>query len=396
MALTVIWTQDIYGNVNAPEVEHLLDDVSHATVFLDWPWLSSCFDHCPPGKSPWLLLLRDEHQRLRACLPFQLSRERQAGVAYRLLRWLQFPFADRVVPAIAGDDAAIRRTVIEALERAPFAWDVMIWNEMPDQGSLLNDWKAVAAQSRLALHLQKKSTCPVMTLEGRDAAAIEDSLSKSARQRVKRARKRLMQENNVQILHERPDPAQTMARLNEFKAVENQSWKGEEGVGIFSDEASWRLFQTLAVRMAERGQLDLGEIRIDGRLASYRFGMCYRGVFLDYNLAYLPEYHKLGLGRILLDELVTDCARQHYRAMDGSRVGRHSQHLLFERADTFVDHWQLNWYGTSLKGRWVRLMSEVVIRGAKRARDHWQQWQKARAANNAPPAESRVDSDPPG
>lgn len=396
MALTVIWTQDLYGNVNASEVEHLLDEVPDATVFLDWPWLSGCFDHCPADKSVWILLLRDEAQRLRACLPFQLSCERQLGMTYKLLRWLQFPFADRLVPAIAGEDVAIKCAVIRALEHAPFSWDVMIWNEMPDQGNLLIDWKAAARQGRLAMHMQKKSTCPVMTLEGRDAAAMENSLSKSARQRVKRARKRLMQENNVQILHERPAPDQVMSRLTEFKAVENQSWKGEEGVGIFSDDASWQLFQTLSLRMAERGQLDLGEIRIEGRLASYRFGMCYRGVFLDYNLAYLPEYHKLGLGRILLDELVNDCAKQHYRAVDGSRVGRNSQHLLFERADSFIDHWQLNWYGTSAKGRCMQLINEVLIRNAKRARHYWRQWQNARAAHNASPASNGADADQAG
>lgn len=383
MAYTVNWTQDLYGSVTASEVERLLDEVPHATVFLDWPWLSSCFDHCPAGKTAWVLLLRDETQRLRGCLPFQLSCERRLGITYTLLRWLQFPFADRLVPAIADDDPGLRRTVFDALTHAPFSWDVMIWNEMPDQGTGLTDWKAAAEQSRLALHMEKKSTCPVMTLEGRDAAALENSLSKSARQRVKRARKRLMQEKNVEILHERPAPDQVISRLTEFKAVENQSWKGEEGVGIFSDEASWQLFQTLSQRMAERGQLDLGEIRIDGRLASYRFGMCYRGVFLDYNLAYLPEYHKLGLGRILLDELVNDCAKHHYRAMDGSRVGRHSQHLLFERADTFVDHWQLNWYAAGVKGALLRVINEVLIRNAKRARQYWQAWQKARAENKA-------------
>ncbi len=384
MAYSVIWTQDFYSSVTASELQGLLDEIPHATVFLDWPWLSSCFDHLPSGNAAWFLLIRDEHQQLRACLPLALSTAVKMGITYNLLRWLQFPFADRMLPIVAcgTEYPEIRAVVMAALKEPPFSWDVMIWNEMPDQDGLLSDWQASARQAGLALHPEKKSTCPVMTLFGRDATDIEKSLSKSARQRVKRARKRLMQETNVQILHDRPGTEQLQSRLIEFKALENTSWKGEEGVGIFSDDASWQFFQTLSQRLAERGQLDLGEIRIDGRLASYRYGMCYRGVFLDYNLAYLPEYHKLGLGRILLDELVDDCARQHYRAMDGSRVGRNSQHLLFERADSFVDHWQLNWYASSWKGHWMRLVNEVLVKQAKRARQYWRDRQRANATNN--------------
>lgn len=245
---------------------------------------------------------------------------------------------------------------------------------------MLEDWRIAARESRLLMAMEQKSVCPVFTLEGRSAEEVEASLSKSARQRVKRARKRLMQEKDVQIVHEVPGPEHLLARLEELRDVENRSWKGEEGVGVFSEGASWDFFRTLSPRLAERGQLDLGEIRIDGQLVSYRYGLRYRGVFLDYNLAFLPEYYKLGLGRILLDDLVADCAKKGYRAMDASRVGRHSQHLLFERADTLIHHWHLRWYNASVRGRAIWFLNEVLKMNAKRMRKLWREWKQGRAA----------------
>lgn len=387
MVYPVIWTQDLYAHLAPAELETLLNAMPDATVFVDWAWLSSCFDHQPAGREPWILLVRDEQQKLLACLPLSLSCVKQWGLSYKVLHWLQFPFGDRMLPLMVGTGAEaqkLRQAILDALVGAPFQWDRMIWNDVPDQHSLLADWQVSARTSRLLLRLEKKSTCPVITLAGRDLATIENSLSKSARQRVKRARKRLMQESGVEILHDRPagQPDTLLPRLEEIRALENQSWKGGDGVGVFED-ASWPFFRTLMLRLAERDQLDLAEIRIGGRLASYRFGMCYRGVFLDYNLAYLPEYHKLGLGRILLDELVTDCAKKGYQALDASRVGRVSQNLLFERADAFVDHWQLRWYGPGFKGRLLCFINEVMVRGAKWGRAHWRAWQQKQAAKKA-------------
>lgn len=396
MAYSVVWTQDFHGNVTTADVQGLLADMADATVFIDWPWLSSCFDHA--GGRAWFLLVREPQGRLRALLPLQLCEEKRLGITHNVLRWLQYPFGDRLLPLLQADAPDIRGVVIEALRHTPFRWDCMIWNDVPDSGSLLADWREAAGTQRMALYMQKKSTCPILMLEGRSVREIDETLSKSARQRVKRARKRLMQEHQVEILHDRPRLAGLEPRLAEFKAVENHSWKGDEGVGIFSTPASWEFFQTLAMRLAERDQLDLGEIRIGGALASYRFGMHFRGVFLDYNLAYLPEYHKLGLGRILLDELVTDCMKQQYRAVDGSRVGRHSQHLLFERANVLLDHWQLSWYANTAKARGLRLINETLVVMARRVRaqikvwqQHWQQHLQQRHAamkTTAAPAKS--------
>lgn len=383
MPYNIRWTQDLYTALSPQRLTSLLDTLPDATVFNDWPWLSACWDHCESDVAPWLLLAENSAGDLLACIALRVKREKLHGLTRNVVRWLQFPFGDRMVPLVSAQSPDIIDALINAFYSAPFAWDCMIWDEVPGGSGLEAVWQEAALHRGVALRTHEKSQCPVLNYQNRQRAEIESSTPKSVKQRVKRARKRLMQEKNVEILHYRPGPEKIMQTLSEFKHVEDQSWKGDEGLGIFSTDSSWAFFQTVAQRMAEKGQVDAGEIRIDGELASYRFGMNFRNVFLDYNLAYLPCYHKIGLGRVLLDELIYSCADQHYTAIDASRVGTYSTNIFYERNNALIPHVRWYWYRLSFASLSVRIVVELLKPAARQVR----QWWKSRKNNPAASAE---------
>jgi hypothetical protein len=100
---------------------------------------------------------------------------------------------------------------------------------------------------------------------------------------------------------------------------------------------------------------------------------------LDYSIAYLPEYSKLALGRILLDEIVLEAARGDYEAVDASRVGPYTRHLLLERSQKTIPHWRLYWFRGNLKGQAIRFIVTVAKPIARRLRSHWQGWRQSKA-----------------
>lgn len=351
-------------------LDGLVARVPDATLFNDRVWVSSCLTLQAAGNSHWILNAETNTGVLVASLCFSVRTERHYGVLLQVVRWLQYPLGDRVALLVDPAHEDVIPHLVAALRRAPFGWHCMIWSEIPADERISQVWQNAARVAGVVLSTAETSRCPVLVLDGRDRAAVDAALSSSTRQRARRSRKRLSGEADVAIRHFRPAPSEVPTLLDEFKAVEDKSWKGGEGVGIFQ-EPSFTFFCNMAPLLAAKGWLDVATLHIDSELVSYRFGFFYKDTFLDYNLAYLPAWHRTGPGRILLDELVSSCAAQGYQAVDASRVGARSAHLLFEYANSEVIHQRWIWHGTGLRARWFRFVTDIVRPRAKALRQWW-------------------------
>jgi CelD/BcsL family acetyltransferase involved in cellulose biosynthesis len=176
----------------------------------------------------------------------------------------------------------------------------------------------------------------------------------SLRTRLRRARKRLAEAGTASYERIRPGPEQVPALLATIQAVEEASWKGRRGVGIFSTESNRRFFAALAERLASRSQLEIWLMRLDGQVISYRFAFLLENTFYDYNLAFLPEFDRLSPGRVLLDEIVAACARDGLAAVDASRASLRSGHILRDWTDEYVDHHQLWIFNRGIRAHLLR------------------------------------------
>ena len=81
------------------------------------------------------------------------------------------------------------------------------------------------------------------------------------------------------------------------------------------------------------------------RCISYRLGFLDKGRIYDYNLAFLPDYARLGSGRLLLDEWIQWGLDEGWQWIDASRVSlQDSSHQLHERCTEFVEHRRWSFY----------------------------------------------------
>ena len=344
-------------SVSEHDYRKLTDASPDATLFNDWPWLSTAVKHCEAEKV-FYLSCRAEGE-LVGFLPLQVSSERLHGIPAKVGRFLQYPWGDRIAIVLHQDHVAAWPALLEALQTlAKDQWDCLIWNEWFDQQGLRELAMRFALSNKFSYHQRLTSVCPIYYLDGKTEQQIVDSYSSKLRSDLKRRKKKLHKLDS-QIEHVRPTTDRVEDLVAKMKYTEAQSWKGDEGVGIFNDPEGKDFFADVSKALAKAGQLDLSLIWIDDQLASYKYGFYFRETFLDYSIGYLPQYGKIGLGRVLLDELVLAAAREGYHAVDASRVGAVSKHLLFERTDKTVEHYRAYWFSPGLKGM---ILNALVVK----------------------------------
>ncbi len=363
--------------VKEPEYRELVNRSEDATLFNDWPWLSVWVKHCL-AEQQLHLVVRDADDSLVGYVALQMNREHLHGVPARIARFIQYPWGDRVAILLDRQHLEAWPVLLEHLRQlSGERWDCMIWNEWFDTQELRQQAHEYAHNTGFVFYSRLTSQCPVLELGDTTEEQMVASYSSKLRSDLKRRKKKLAKLGGV-IEHLRPDQTQVDGLVEKMKFTEAQSWKGDEGVGIFNDRQGADFFTEVSRALAANDQLDLALIWIDGELASYKYGFFFRDTFLDYSIGYLPQYGKLGLGRILLDELVLAGIREGYRAVDASRVGAVSKHLLFERTDKTVEHHRAYWFANGVKGRVLQVLVIFAKPFMKELRDRYRAWQRSR------------------
>lgn len=368
----------LHNAVSESAYRQLVKETRDATLFTDWPWLNTTVRFC--GTERRMFVTCHYQDSLVAFIGLRVAKESLHGIPARVCRFIQYPWGDRIAILLHPEHRAAWPLLLEKLhELSRDCWDCMIWNEWFDEQGLRAEAAAFAARSRWNYYQRLTSRCPVYLLEGKSEAEIVAGYSSKLRSDLKRRKKKL-DKLGGKVEHLRPDAEQADALVTKMKYTEQQSWKGDEGVGIFNDPEGADFFREVSRALAENDQLDLSLIWIDDELASYKYGFYFRGTFLDYSIGYLPQYGKIGLGRVLLDELVLAAAREGYRAVDASRVGAVSRHLLFERTDNVVEHYRAYWFSAGPKGKLLWLMVVYLKPMMKRLREGYREWRRQRGA----------------
>ncbi|MDR7057120.1 CelD/BcsL family acetyltransferase involved in cellulose biosynthesis [Pseudomonas koreensis] len=345
-------------------------------------------DHTPFNNLGWLcaaeqalredqrlhILLGWEAAELRLCLPLVASRERFAGVPFRVLHHLGYPLADRLalLSLLGGED--MREALVLIRQRLPHA--LLQLNELSEPAGEESTVTAWMARSSTA---ERRLSCrvPVHLISEAD----HQEISGDPRYKLRRARKRIAA-RGAQIRRITPDALSMGALLQTLSEVEAVSWKGDEGVGIFATPRSRQWIERAFTALAGQGLVRVVMLELNGRCISYRLGLLEQGRLYDYNLAFLPQYADLGSGRVLLEEWIRWGLDEHWRWIDASRVSlENSSHQLHERMTGQLEHWRWSFYSWRPSG----LALGLALRIWYRCKPAVQQW-RARRANKKPAA----------
>ncbi len=351
-----VWKNDLEQLIADRSLERLLAIVPDATLFTTAEWLGCATASLPPDRHLHLLCARSGGN-LIAFLPLTRGREVIHNVPVISLRFLGDPLADRIALPIDPQYQALLPAIFDQLLlHAPFPWDVLVLGELFPDAPLREVIEKWSVANRTAIHWQHTSCTPVLPLSCRNAAELRSTYPKSLAIRLRRSRKKLEAAGPVEFRRLLPTPEEAADILPRLQELENASWKGAQGVGIFSTPESCAFFRRLAPVLAAKRRLDLGLLLQDGRLISYRFGFRFRNIFLDYNLAFHPDWAAMAPGRILLEEMIASSADLGLRAVDASRSGLFHAHQLQEWTEEKIDHFQLWIFHRTVRGHILNLL----------------------------------------
>ena len=316
--------------------------VPAGNLFLEHPWLNAYARHQPDGPIDVRNLTVGQDR-----IAFGSRREKQRGFSARVLRFLGDPLADQFW---FGDETRPDwAEVIAGIKKAP-RWDVAVLGELNLPENTRNDISRIASGHGLKAHWRLCGKAPVVYLE-RDGKPLDfGDYSSTLRRRLKRSRKKLEAAGKVEVFHHLPEPDGVAALIKVMKSIEDASWKGAEGSGLFSDKRL-PFVRDLSLALAARQQLEIYILELEGHPISYRYGFRYNNRFLDYNLAYRPEFGNLSPGRILLDEIITTSQKMGLEAVDASRGSLVRPHILADWPCEIREHYRLTLFNRSLIGR---------------------------------------------
>lgn len=336
MTLRFIWysglEQDEFPH---PSYEQLLARLPQVTPFNRLAWLRSCAAH--KGNKQLQVLTAWQGERMVLCLPLIRQLETHLGLRWQVVRHLGYPLADRIALAVEPTEQCLgRKTLREIRQRLPHSL-LELSEVIPTAGSRMValDW------ARRSSFCSERLSCQVP--EHRVSESDREEPAGDLRYELRRARKRVAETGAV-IRRWIPDQQSAKALLSDLASVERASWKGEAGVGVFST-SNWPLMESALIAMAGEGRVRIITIELDGRCISYRLGLLEHGRLYDYSIGFLPEYARLGSGRLLLNEWLMWGLDEGWQWIDASRVSlRNSTHQLHERMDGLVEHRQWRFY----------------------------------------------------
>jgi CelD/BcsL family acetyltransferase involved in cellulose biosynthesis len=138
---------------------------------------------------------------------------------------------------------------------------------------------------------------PYIDLEG-TFADYEASRESKFRRELARRTKRLGELGEIEIsFHDGTERLESL--LAEGFAVEGSGWKTERGTAIAADPAADRFYRDAAAWASERGWLQLGFLRLDGRCVAFSYTIVLNDVVHVVKVGFDPEYRKFAPGTIL-------------------------------------------------------------------------------------------------
>ncbi|QIH07944.1 MULTISPECIES: GNAT family N-acetyltransferase [unclassified Pseudomonas] len=356
-------------NFPAQAYERLCEATEQATPFNRLGWLRGA-EQALTEHQALHILLGWQDAKLLLCLPLIAGRESRGGLPLRVLRHLGHPLSDRLALLVAP---AARSAMAEALGqiRRRLPHDLLQLHELVDAAGVLEPWRRASSYGEQSLG------CRVP--EHQILPSDRDEASGTLRYELRRAKKRCA-EIDARVVRLSPSAQDIDQVLQRLCEVEQSSWKGTDGLGIFSGARRQQWMFSALHALAAEDRVRVAMLEHQGRCISYRLGLLERGRLYDYNIAFLADYANLGSGRLLLDEWIRWGLEDGWQWVDASRVSlSRSSHQLHERLSGLVEHQRWSFYSWRPRG----LLAGLGERLWQRLKPHFKAWRERRLAATA-------------
>jgi len=282
----------------------LLQGGPSPSPFMSWAWHRAWAEAAQPHEleSSRTLMVRSESGAVEAVLPFRLYRTRFRRMPVTALGWAigDLGCPDHLeLPALGH---ARVDTFVPHLERLPC--DVMLLSNVAEVSPNMDRLLAACVRRGWSVRRAPMWRCPYLELPSSWDAYLA-SLSRHRRQLIKRTERNLYRGHEVVV--RQYGSAHLEEGLRHLCQLHAQRW---DGGGVFALPAMTRLHAAFASLLAQRGQLWLATLDLDGTPAAAWYGFLFGDTIYFYQGGWDPTWHHESVGAVLMGIMIR-------RAIDG-------------------------------------------------------------------------------
>lgn len=294
-----------------PDVwDQLLTRSGSGSPFLTWAWHRAWADAVPATEvdACQAIVLRCATGDVEALFPFRVRRNRFWGVPVTGLGWA---FGDLGCPdhlELLTSPEADLDPLVGALENVP--WVVIRLGNVAE--AAINVERFCAACERRGWTVRRRflGRCPYLELPPSWEAYLS-SLSSHARHAIRRKERKLFREYAVGLTdYGQGRLEEGLYHLRRLHAVR---WGGG---GAFRDPAMERLHRHFAASLADRGQLWLVTLDVDGAPAAVWYGFSLGDTVYHYQSGRDLRWERDRVGTVLMGLMIRRAIERGYRRLD--------------------------------------------------------------------------------
>lgn len=313
------------------------------TVFLTWEWVSSWSMIVRNAVKPFVIVVRDNNNRLVGLAPFYLTAlVLLKTVKYRTLRIMADVNTGSEYPGwivTRESEIEILRLIARTLNQYRKRWDCIWMPKCAGWTGAFDMLDQVFQDESLYCNVRFNSFSAFELPE--DFETYLKNLSHNRRSQLRRQMKRILGRPGVAIVR-----CQEIDELPIFLEalfdLHYQRWSMRGEQGTFRRKPSEALFyREFAIHALQKGWLWLFGLKEDGEFKAIQLGYCYNGSYHQMQEGFEPDYVP-GVGNVLRAKVIEACIHNNIKTYDFlGEMTAHKRHWLAqERAgyDLFVGH----------------------------------------------------------
>jgi CelD/BcsL family acetyltransferase involved in cellulose biosynthesis len=290
--------------------DRLLTGLGSANPFLSMAWYQACAAAVPAPHvdSSQAIVLRSTGGDVEGVFPFRVQRDPFWGVPVTTVDWA---FGDLGCPdhlEFLASPAADLDALAEKLDDLP--WVVIRLGNVAETAPNVERFCAACERRGWAVRRRLIGRCPYLDLPESWEAYLS-SLSAHGRHAVRRKERKLFREHQAVLTDYVPE------RLDEgwrhLQRLHGLRWGGG---GAFRDAAWGRLNKHFAASLAERGQVWLVTLDLDGTPAAAWYGFALGDTVYHYQNGRDPRWERDRVGSVLMGLMIRRAIERSYKKLD--------------------------------------------------------------------------------
>ncbi len=364
IAFTCLEGTDVFASRRQPWNE-LLEQVDYGSDFPTYygspDWLE-VWSRMMGGECRFYTFVAEKDGKMVGVFPLMIRKTKLAKISLPALMLASWPELDNFeVPAVDQD---VRQELVnfalDHMRKNVRGWEVMLVREISIDGPTHQAMSNYFEAGNMEFQVDPKAQSPVLDLVEYNEREVKQP--KKAAYRLRKFRNKMEKMGEVERIFEMATPENCMALFDECADVEQRSWKGQEDsdAAFMLTDPMRSLYQEMWKSLAATNQLAVGLIRLDGKALVAHWGPVENKRFLSYHMSFDMEHRSLGLGAVLMDDMINASPGLGLTIFDSSRGAVDGSHILSKYQCPYRKQLLLTYYRPSVRGRLMKFAREVV------------------------------------